>query len=102
MHCVGSYPDARTVWFKPLMHVFLFFFGYISHAGFHSVVHTIEAVITARQHGSPLRWIDVGPSGSSAVEAVKEKLGFTVTDKWRDEGWCDYEGSYTDLFALTP
>eukprot|EP00038_Savillea_parva_P026049 m.51016 g.51016 ORF g.51016 m.51016 type:complete len:251 (+) comp7279_c0_seq1:248-1000(+) len=69
---------------------------------FHSVVHTIEAVITARQHGSPLRWIDVGPSGSSAVEAVKEKLGFTVTDKWRDEGWCDYEGSYTDLFALTP
>jgi hypothetical protein len=70
-------------------------------AGFHSVVHTVEQVIAFRQRGhSPsLRWVDAGPSGTAAVEEVKQKLGFTITDQWQDQGWCDYSGDYEDLYG---
>ena len=70
-----------------------------SYPGFHSVLQVVRRVIDSRRAGNEalaLRWVDVGPSMSPAVEEVKRKLGFSITDAWATPECCDYTGDFID------
>mmetsp|Transcript_32593 Transcript_32593/g.45487 ORF Transcript_32593/g.45487 Transcript_32593/m.45487 type:complete len:251 (+) Transcript_32593:232-984(+) len=81
----GQWFYQRTEWSKKMI-------------WFHSIIQAIEHVISERKSGSQLRWVDVGPSTSSQVEVVKQKLGFLVTEEWQNDGFCDYSGEYSKLY----